>query len=97
MSNAMNPKKLNVLGITGDQLFIRCLRMEMPLLNLKRNGLINDFFVADSYETDIPDDASFNVLWLQRVHNIQLIRHLSNTVNNQFLYDLDDLLIAPRS
>jgi hypothetical protein len=71
--------------------------MEMPLLNLKRNGLINDFFVADSYETDIPNDALFNVLWLQRVNNMHLIRHLSNIVNDQFLFDLDDLLIAPRS
>jgi hypothetical protein len=68
----------------------------MPLLNLKKNGLIDNFFITDSYLTDIPEDASFNVLWLLRVANKSLIRQLAEKVNNKYLYDLDDLLIAKK-
>jgi hypothetical protein len=96
MSREKYPRKLRVLGITGDQLFVKCLRLEMPLLNLKKNGVIDSFFITDSYLTGIPEDASFNVLWLLRVANKFLIRHLAEKVNNQYLYDLDDLLIAKR-
>jgi hypothetical protein len=71
--------------------------MEMPLLNLKKNGLINDFFITDSYLTGVPGDANFNVLWLQRVQNSRLIHHLSEKVNNEYLYDVDDLLIGKKS
>jgi len=68
----------------------------MPLLNLKKNGLIDNYFITNSHLTDVPDDASFNVLWLLRVDNIHFLRHLSEKANNKYLYDLDDLLIAKK-
>jgi hypothetical protein len=76
---------------------LRCLRLEMPLLNLKKNGLINNFFITDTYLTDVPDDASFNAIWLQRVDSMFLINHLAEKVNNKYLYDTDDLLVAKKS
>ena len=97
MTTGNYSRGINILGITADQFFLRCLRLEMPLLNLKKNGLINNFIITDTYLTNVPDDASFNVLWLQRVDNMLLIKHLAEVVNNKYLYDIDDLMIAKKA
>jgi len=97
MSAVKHSRGLNILGITPDPSFIRCLRLEMPLMNMKKNGLIDGFFIADSNLTYVPDDVEFNALWLQRVENADLIQYLSEGVNNKYLYDIDDLLIGKRS
>jgi hypothetical protein len=86
-----------VLAITRDRAFLRSLRVEMPLTNLKRQGLIRDFFVTSPALFDIPDNAGFDVVWLQRPTNLFLVEHLENKIGSHYLVDLDDLLIGSPS
>ncbi len=94
--NSCLPKPA-VLAITRDTAFLRGLRLEMPLLNMKKQGLIEDYFITNPSLFDVPDDLAFDVIWLQRVNDPRLIDHLSRKIDNHYLYDLDDLLIGTAS
>jgi hypothetical protein len=85
----------SVLAITRDRAFLRALRVDMPLVNLKRQGFIDRYFITDPSLFDLPSEFSFDVLWLQRVTNRSLIDLLADRIDSQYLYDLDDLLIGP--
>lgn len=89
--------KPSVLAITKDHFFLRNIRLAMPLLNLKRQGLIADFFLTNPLLFDLPDDFAFDVVWLQRVDDPTLIQHLSERIGSNYLYDLDDLLVGRAS
>jgi hypothetical protein len=67
---------MRVLGITPDCNFLRALRMEMPLLNLKKQGLIQDYVVTDSRLSGVPPDSKFDVVWLQRVEDYEFVARL---------------------
>jgi len=66
----------------------------MPLMNLKRQGLIEDYYVTNPSLFDVPSDFPIDVVWLQRISSSRLLDHLSKVIDNQYLYDLDDLLIS---
>ena len=89
-----SPLNLNVLAITEDSGFVRALRVDLPLLILKRQGLINDYFVADPTLFNVPEDKPFDVIWLQRVRYAALITHLEERLSSQYLYDIDDFMIG---
>ncbi|MCP4568672.1 MAG: hypothetical protein GY841_13930, partial [FCB group bacterium] len=83
-----------VLAVTGDTFALREIRLVMPLSNLKRQGLIEDYLITDELLSDLPDEYQFDVVWLQRVCNHMLIEHLANRIDSNYLYDIDDLLIG---
>lgn len=86
---------MRVLGITSDWFqMLRCLRMEMPLLNLKKQGLIKDYAIADTSLRGIPDDAVFDVVWLQRIADHEFMARVTDRIGSTFLYDIDDFLIG---
>jgi hypothetical protein len=66
----------------------------MPLFNLKKQGFVEDYFITDPSLFDVPDDFSFDVVWLQRCNDPRLRDHLETKIGSHFLYDLDDLLIG---
>ncbi|MGO9121796.1 MAG: hypothetical protein ACLQPD_29815 [Desulfomonilaceae bacterium] len=88
---------LRVLAITRDRAFLRALRLEMPLFNLRRQGLIQDYFITDPSLFDVPDDFLFNVVWLQRCNYTKLRDLLERKIGDNFMYDVDDLLIGEAS
>jgi hypothetical protein len=88
------PHKPSVLAITRDRAFLRALRLDMPLFNLKKQGLIEDYFITDPSLFDVPDDFVFDVVWLQRCNDPKLRDLLEAKIGNNFMYDLDDLLIG---
>lgn len=71
--------------------------MDMPLVNLKKNGLIDDYYVTDPTLFDVPNELVFDVVWLQRIRNEKLITHLDRQINSNYLYDLDDFMIGAPS
>ncbi len=83
-----------MFAITRDRAFLRALRLEMPLFNLKKQGIIEDYFVTDPSLFDVPDDFVFNVVWLQRCNDPKLRDLLERKIGSNFMYDLDDLLIG---
>lgn len=85
------------MAITPDNFAIRQLRLEMPLSNLRHQGLIEDYFITDESFTNLPDDFRFDVVWLQRVENPRTIEQVTSLVGNYFMYDIDDLLIGKPS
>ncbi len=91
------PSKPTVLAITRDRFFLRNIRLAMPLLNLKRQGLIADYFITNPSLFDLPDDFLFDVVWLQRVDDPILLNHLAEQIDSNYLYDLDDLLVGHAS
>src|SRR4030042_6182623 len=91
--NRMNQKP-RVLAVTKNSFILRHARLAMPLLNLKKQGLISDYFITDPTLFDVPDDALFDVIWLQRVDDLSLLTHLARKIDTLLLYDLDDLLIG---
>ena len=64
------------------------------LFNLKKQGLIEDYFITDPSLFDVPDDFVFDVVWLQRCNDPKLRDLLEAKIGNNFMYDLDDLLIG---
>ena len=86
-----------VVCVTSDRAFLRGMRLEMPLLNLKKQGLIDDYFITNHTLFDVPEDFCFDVVWLQRVSDPRLINHLAQRIDNNYLYDLDDFLIGSPS
>jgi len=91
------PLKINVLAVTEDAGFVRPLRLDMPLLTLKRQGLIADYFTTDPTLFNVPDDQFFHVVWLQRIRFSALIRHLEERVGSRYVYDIDDFMIGAPS
>jgi hypothetical protein len=99
MGPQMTPatSKPTVLAITKDHFFLRNIRLAMPLLNLKRQGLIADYFITNPLLFDLPDDFVFDVVWLQRVDDPALLNHLAEKIDSRYLFDLDDLLVGRAS
>ena len=67
MNINLNTAKPRVLAITVDNFAVRQLRLEMPLCNLKRNGLIEDYRITDHHFDNLPDNYQFNTVWVQRL------------------------------
>ncbi len=89
--------KPRILAITRDRAFLKALRLEMPLLNLRKQCLIEDYYITDPSLFDVPEDALFDVIWLQRVNDPELIGRLADLIDSHYLYDLDDLLFGAPS
>jgi hypothetical protein len=87
-------KPPRVLAVTSNTSFLRALRLEMPLHNLKRHGRIGDYRITNEFLQGLELDYAFDVLWLQRVSQPGILAHLTRTVGPDFLYDIDDLLIG---
>jgi hypothetical protein len=83
-----------VLAVTRDRASLRALRIEMPLVNLKKQGFIEDYFVSNPSLFDVPDDYIFDVVWLQRANDPRLIQHVMDKTDGCYIYDIDDLLIG---
>jgi hypothetical protein len=58
-------QKPSVLAISRENL-LKAARLEMPLLNMRRQGLIDDYFITNPTLFDVPNEFAFNVVWLQR-------------------------------
>jgi len=93
-SAKLNGSKPRILAITHDNFAIRQLRLEMPLSNLRHQGLIEGYSITDESFTHLPDDVPFDVVWLQRIENRRLIEQVISCVGGSFMYDIDDLLIG---
>lgn len=88
---------MRILAITHDRGVLRELRLEMPLKNLKKQGLIQDYFISDVLLYEIPNDYVFDAVWLQRIVSPVLIGHIEKRTNGNFLYDTDDLILGSPS
>jgi hypothetical protein len=89
--------KPSILAVTRDTAFLRAIRLEMPLLNLRRQGLIGNYFITNPSLFDVPDDFLFDVVWLQRPNNARLIEHLAGKIDSRYMVDVDDLLVGSPS
>lgn len=69
----------------------------MPLLNMRRQGLIDDYFITNPTLFDVPNEFAFDVVWLQRGATPRLIEHLERKIGSRYLLDLDDFLIGKPS
>ena len=69
----------------------------MPLLNMKRQGLIDGYFITNPTLFDVPDQFAFDVVWIQRGATSRLIEHLERKIHSRYLLDLDDFLIGKPS
>jgi hypothetical protein len=94
MNSGKNTAKPRVLAITVETFAVRQLRLDMPLCNLKRRGLIDDYLITDHFFQNLPDDYQFDTVWVQRMVNEEMCRVLAKVFDNNFLYDLDDFLIG---
>jgi hypothetical protein len=65
----------------------------MPLFNLKRHGLIEDYLITDYSFQDLPDDYLFDTVWVQREIDQKAFTLLEDLFENSYVYDIDDLLI----
>jgi hypothetical protein len=90
------PQKPSVLAISRETL-LRAARLEMPLLNMKRQGLIDDYFITNPTLFDVPDQFAFDVVWVQRGATSRLIEHLEKKIRSRYLLDMDDFLIGKPS
>ncbi|MFZ2445298.1 MAG: hypothetical protein WAW37_02985 [Syntrophobacteraceae bacterium] len=90
----MESAKPRVLAISDDKFALRQIRLEMPLLNLKKHGLIEDYVITDYRFKTLRDDYLFDTVWLQRVVPIDYMDHLKRALNDNFIFDIDDLLIG---
>jgi hypothetical protein len=66
----------------------------MPLFNLKRHGLIDDYLITDRKFQNLPGNYLFDTVWLQREVHPKIFGLLEDLLGNNYLYDLDDLLIG---
>ena len=87
--------KPRVLAIAEDPhgLVTAC-RVHAPLMTLMRLRLIDDYWVTDASMANVPPDAPFDVVWLQRARDRDLTLRLIGRLDGQFLLDMDDLLVA---
>ncbi len=94
MNSGNSTAKPRVLAITAETFAVRQLRLDMPLCNLKRHGLIDDYLITDHFFQNLPDDYQFDTVWVQRMVNEKICGVLADRIDNNFLYDLDDFLIG---
>ena len=93
MSFSKGTGKPRVLAITFNRTATQQLRLEMPLFNLKRHGLIEDYLITDYCFQDLPDNYLFDTVWLQRRIDSEAFTLFQDLFENKYLYDIDDLLI----
>ncbi len=89
----MNRKPV-ILAVTNEDPAMREVRVVMPFSVLKEQGHIQDYAVTDTRLEGVPDDFTFDVLWLQRVQDPRFLEDVSRFFGDRFVYDLDDLLLA---
>jgi hypothetical protein len=89
------PPAVRVLAIAEDLggLVTAC-RVHAPLITLKRQGVVADYWVTDSRLTGLPPDYAFDVLWVQRAPAPRLIERIVERFPGAYLHDMDDLLLA---
>ena len=89
----MNRKPV-ILAVTNEGHPMRDVRVVMPFSVLKEQGHIVDYAVTDTTLQGVPEDFTFDVLWLQRVRDLRFLEDVSRFFGDRFVYDLDDLLLA---
>jgi hypothetical protein len=94
MSSWKGTGKPRVLAITFEESALRQVRLEMPLFNLKRHGLIEDYLITDHRFRYVPNNYLFDTVWLQREIHPKVFSLLDDLLENNYLYDMDDLLIG---
>jgi len=82
------------MAITFEESALRQMRLEMPLFNLKRHGLIEDYLITNHRFQNVPDNYLFDTVWLQREIHPKVFSLLEDLVENNYVYDMDDLLIG---
>jgi hypothetical protein len=90
-------RKPTILAVTHDNAALRQVRLVLPFSVLKERGYIQDYAVTNTCFDDIPSDFTFDVLWLQRIEDSYFVNQVVRRVGHQFVYDLDDLLLASPS
>lgn len=86
------PRVLAFADVAGS--YVAAWRVHGPLEALKRSGEIADFVVTDACLRGIPPRKSFDVIWLQRGVDRDLVRLVSERFAGQFLLDIDDHLLC---
>ncbi len=86
--------KPTILAVTNDSAALREVRIVLPFSVLKEQGHIRDYAVTDTSLRNVPEDFTFDVLWLQRVEEPWFVDQIVRCVGQHFVYDLDDLLLA---
>ncbi len=69
----------------------------MPLLAMKRSRIVDDFVVTNSFLENVPEEFTFDVVWLQRTLDPIFVKFLIERVGSRFIYDIDDLLLGRAS
>lgn len=88
-------RPLRVLAIAEDlRGLVTACRVHAPLMTLKRQGLVSEYWVTDSTMSGVPDEFAFDVLWVQRAPEPRLSHRLVTRFQGQYLHDLDDLLVS---
>lgn len=86
--------KPRVLAITNEGDSMKGVRLELPLVSLKKQGLIDSFFITNPFLRLVPDDFEFDVIWVQRYMSRGLSDFLSRHCGDKYIYDIDDLIIS---
>ncbi len=94
MSFGKDTDKPRVLAITFEDSALRQIRLEMPLFNLKRHGFIEDYLITDRRFQNLPDNYLFDTVWVQREIHPKVFGVLEDFLGNNYVYDLDDLLLG---
>jgi hypothetical protein len=89
---------LRVLAIAEDlRGLVTACRVHAPLITLKRQGIVSDYFITDSTLRGVPGDYRFDVLWVQRAPEPRLSQMIAQRFAGLYLHDMDDLLICEPS
>lgn len=90
----MSLRRPSVLAVSDDAPNLRIARLEVPLSRLKAAGLVDGYFVSGSSLAEVPSSSPFDVIWLQRCRNSQLIRRLHEHLDGRYVLDVDDFLLG---
>jgi len=86
------PRVLAFADFAGS--YVAAWRVHGPLAALQRSGRIADYVVTDARLGGIPRASSFDVIWLQRGVDPQLVQLVADRFGGRFLLDIDDHLLC---
>ena len=73
---------------------LRASRLGLPLSELKTGGFVESYSISGSSLIEVPSDSTFDVLWLQRCSNSELVARLAERLGGRYLLDVDDYLLG---
>ena len=93
-ASRVSRRRPRVLAVSDDAPNLRAARLEVPLAALKTAGLVEGYFVSGSSLIEVPSSDRFDVIWLQRCRNGELVKRLRDHLDGRFVLDIDDFLLG---